>query len=105
MLSLNQPYLLAGDAAPATRRARPARAKAPRRPAPAASAPTSPIARVAAPGDDESFEAWFAAHRDPASRVPGYEHAMHQRWFAARLLATHSARLAAGSEEVRDAAA
>jgi hypothetical protein len=34
----------------------------------------------------DDFDAWFAVHRDRATRVAGYEHAMFMRWTAARLL-------------------
>jgi hypothetical protein len=30
--------------------------------------------------DLEVFAAWFDAHRDPNSRVSGYEHALFMRW-------------------------
>ena len=33
------------------------------------------------------FDLWFAEHRDRATRVAGYEHAMFIRWSAERLLA------------------
>ena len=28
----------------------------------------------------DDFDAWFAVHRDRATRVAGYEHALFMRW-------------------------
>ena len=82
------------------RPARPARPKAPRKPAPAAVPAPAPV--QVPPEAGESFEVWFAANRDPDSRVAGYEHAMFMSWSAQRLLA--ALRAPAPAEEARDAA-
>lgn len=100
--SAEQPSLFgSAPAAIPSRPARPARAKAPRKPAPVAAAP-APVPVQTPPEAGESFEAWFAANRDPDSRVAGYEHAMFMCWSAQRLLA--ALRAPAPSEEARDAA-
>lgn len=102
--STEQPSLFgSAPAAVPSRPARPARAKAPRKPAPMAAAPAPvPVPVETPPEAGESFEAWFAANRDPGSRVAGYEHAMFMCWSAQRLLA--ALRAPAPAEEARDAA-
>lgn len=98
-----QPSLFGSAPAVApSRPARPARAKAPRKPALAPAAVPAPVPVQTPPEAGESFEAWFAANRDPDSRVAGYEHAMFMCWSAQRLLA--ALRAPAPAEEARDAA-